>query len=79
MRPLCSRAPTPFNTEKPDPLILEPRVRSRMSRLVPSSQCGKGSKSNVVGSPQIFSVLFSSSPPSGTSSSGVFGIASKRS
>ena len=66
---------------------MAPRTLSMMSSASPSSQCGRRSQlvpSGAVawrgpGSPQVRTVTFASSPPTGTSGSAGFGIRSSRS
>ena len=56
----------PRNTMKPEPLILAPRVRSRMPSASPISQCGRRRRSRAA-SPHVRTIVLRSSPPSGTS------------
>ena len=68
MNPLSARtrrAPSPRKTGKPDPVILAPAGRSRIPRAAPSSQCGRGAKSNTGGVPQARTTRLALASPSG--------------
>ena len=50
----------------PEPAILAPAGRSRMPSAAPSSQCGRGAKSNRGGSPQVRTTRLAAASPSGS-------------
>ena len=74
MRARSKRAPLPLNMEKRAPVSLAARSKSKMSRSTPISQWALGSKSNLRGSPQRRTSLFSlSSLPTTMLSLGILG------
>ena len=69
-----SRAPRPQRTVKRDLASRAPRSKSRIPRISPSSQWGRGAKSTARGAPQRRTSTFSSAvAPTGTEACGRFG------